>query len=494
MRLSLPILMQWFEHNHYNTVSYITKDVIEIISFQLSDQPLPSHIGRICRADLLRSDAGSDDSAIQSGEDLLIIKNTSPALTLDLCFKAFEYYLSWENSLLSRIYNHITLQEILDLMHDVLNRPMSICNARGWDYAMTGGQGPYIHPQSEAFSGRESSGSSIADRHTFLSSLNDIKPIVTYSNAHRSNVLIANIWLEGKKTGAILAYENNEAFTLADVQLMSIFQTIITLYASLNKGILRSRSALTEYLIDILNQTPIRSYSLNSILKYPKWKISDSFIIVCIGAKDPAEPVFFSRICDDFEDSELYPQAFVYDSHIVSLINLKYVDDLANLDKILAEILPGNLCCGVSHEFNDIRNFQDYYPQACAAMEYAMKEKQPYATMRRIALDQIRQHVSSDTVLQNMLHPDIPFLIQYDRDNNTVYANTLYWFLIYACNYTSAAARLDIHRNTLIYRINRIESMLSANLNDAADRELLLLSFMLYKQSPVEEKAHSSHR
>ena len=492
MRLSLPILMQWFEQNHYNTVSFITKDVIEIISFQLSDQPLPSHIGRVCPAKPLCIDADSKDTAIISGEDMLIVKDMSPAQTLDLCFKAFEYYLSWENSLLTRLYSQITLQDLLDHMHEILNRPMSICNARGWDYAMTGGQGPYIHPQSEAFSGKESGGSSIADRHTFLASLNDAKPIVTYSNAHKSNVLIANIWLEGKKTGAILAYEIKEAFTLADMQLMSIFQTMVALYASLNKGILRSRSALTEYLIDILNETPARSYSLSSILKYPQWKISDSFIIVCIAGKKPEEPLSLSRVCDDFEDSELLPQAFVYDDHIVSLINLKYVADLKKLDKQLAAILPSNLCCGISHEFNDIRSFKEYYPQACTALDHAVKSGQSCVSMRQIALNQIRSHVSTDQALQNMLHPDIAYLIQYDQDNNTVYANTLYWFLIYACNYTSAAARLDIHRNTLIYRINRIESLISANLNEADDRELLLLSFMLYKQSPVEDK-HSSH-
>ena len=112
--------------------------------------------------------------------------------------------------------------------------------------------------------------------------------------------------------------------------------------------------------------------------------------------------------------------------------------------------------------------------------------------MRETAVSYIRSHSMEDDELQSLLHPDAMFLIEYDRNNHTLYANTLYWFLLFSCNYTDAANKLHLHRNTLIYRINRIENLVSANFSDVSEREFLLLSFMLCKEKPATEKFPSS--
>lgn len=491
MKLSLHILEYWFRKQNFVTSSRIIEGQANLVSFQISSVPLSSNIGRICPASLLPDEADNHSStAIVSGSEYLLIHNSTQDETLKIAFQAYEYYHSWESSLYQKITATTSLQELLEMTAGIFNRPMSICNSRGWDYAMTGGEGPYIHPLREDFqTGSSNDDSTVTDRQTFLKQLDAVNPIVIYSAAHKCNVLVANIWLDGEQSGAILAYETEIPFSVCDHQIMTVFQNIITVYATIHKGILRSRSALSEYLIDILDQKPDRNYDISKILKYPNWKISDQYIILCAASRKPTDSIYLNRLCDELELSPYKPQTFIYDNMVVALINMKNSMGREYLLSGIRQLISEDLFCwGISHEFYGIMQFADYYPQARHALQEAMDENLPGKTMRDTAIRFIREHTIQDPQLQTLLHPDVIFLINYDKQNHTLYANTLYWFLLYSCNYTDAANHLNLHRNTLIYRISRIEGLISANISDIAEREFLLLSFMLCREQPATEK------
>ena len=493
MKLSLHILEHWFREHQYTTSCSISKGDANLVAFRISAQPLTVNIGRICPASMITGNLDNHTSAaIVSGLDYLLIYDTTLEETLNVAYEAYEYYYAWESSLLQKITGNTSLQELLELTHSIFNRPMSICNSRGWDYAMTNGEAPYIHPLREEFqydSEPLNSHHTSADRQTFLKNLNDVEPVVIYSAAHKCNVLFANIWLDGKRAGAIVAYETELPFSICDNQIMTVFQNIITIYATINKGVLRSRSALSEYLIDILDNKQPRSYAVSKILKYPNWKPSDKYVILCAASRKSADSIFLNHLCDDVESASFKPQTFIYDNKMVALINLKSITQRTQLISEIRRLISDQLFhWGLSHEFFGIAQFPQYYPQACHALSCAIAENTYGKCMRETAVEYIRRHSLQDAELQALLHPDALFLIEYDKANHTLYANTLYWFLLFSCNYTDAANKLNLHRNTLIYRINRIEQLVSANFSDVTEREFLLLSFMLCRQKPATEK------
>ncbi len=61
-------------------------------------------------------------------------------------------------------------------------------------------------------------------------------------------------------------------------------------------------------------------------------------------------------------------------------------------------------------------------------------------------------------------HPMIQKLIDYDKDFNTDYLDTLKIYLRNNCNISEAAKLLHMHRNSLLYRIKRIEELLGSDL------------------------------
>ena len=84
----------------------------------------------------------------------------------------------------------------------------------------------------------------------------------------------------------------------------------------------------------------------------------------------------------------------------------------------------------------------------------------------------------------NMLCPmGLLKLELYDLRNDTQYSNTLYHYLKNERNVTLTSQQLHLHRNSLLYRINRINEITAFNLDDADLRFQLLLAFEIKKHS-----------
>ena len=62
-------------------------------------------------------------------------------------------------------------------------------------------------------------------------------------------------------------------------------------------------------------------------------------------------------------------------------------------------------------------------------------------------------------------------------------AETVWCYLKNGCNLSATADELSIHKNTMLYRLNRIEDLLEIDLNDFHTRLSLALSFLMDHKS-----------
>lgn len=91
--------------------------------------------------------------------------------------------------------------------------------------------------------------------------------------------------------------------------------------------------------------------------------------------------------------------------------------------------------------------------------------------------------LSQEAALSGFIHPMLWELKRYDEENNTDLLNTLCVFLSKSCDLNEASSLLYIHRNTLIYRLRRIEKILHTDLKDLGIRQVLSLGckLMMYQ-------------
>lgn len=81
--------------------------------------------------------------------------------------------------------------------------------------------------------------------------------------------------------------------------------------------------------------------------------------------------------------------------------------------------------------------------------------------------------------LSRYLHRALRTLIRYDSENETDLTETLCTYLEQNRNIKETAEKLFLHRNSLVYRINRIQELCAINLNDVNTCLLLRVSFMI---------------
>lgn len=86
----------------------------------------------------------------------------------------------------------------------------------------------------------------------------------------------------------------------------------------------------------------------------------------------------------------------------------------------------------------------------------------------------------SSTKNVDIAHPAIEFLANYDEAHKSEYLLTLWTYLRHERNLVRTAQALNIHRNSLVYRIKRIGELVEdLDLDDPEVREHLMISFRL---------------
>jgi len=131
---------------------------------------------------------------------------------------------------------------------------------------------------------------------------------------------------------------------------------------------------------------------------------------------------------------------------------------------------------GISLPFEDWSALPSRYRQAV----YAADQEAPQ--FRQVAFRCMMDALTRQNEEMALLHPALDTLKRTDTRDGTAYYETLKTYLWLQCNMSAAAEELNLHRNSMKYRMQRIREMTDIDLEDAAEREYLLLSFRIAEE------------
>lgn len=165
------------------------------------------------------------------------------------------------------------------------------------------------------------------------------------------------------------------------------------------------------------------------------------------------------------------------------LLLLAYAPDEAGFDTLTVKLAhffaTHRLRCGVSNHFRATGDLRGYWEQAVAALDTAAGEGLYF--YRDIMLEHMLSHIPADQA-RFLISPDILRLEAAGARYSFSLVDTLKAYLDCNCNLIRTAERLFLHKNTLLYRLNHIRSIIRCDLNDADERLLLMLSFKLLER------------
>jgi len=164
---------------------------------------------------------------------------------------------------------------------------------------------------------------------------------------------------------------------------------------------------------------------------------------------------------------------------IPSNINTSDESDLLNICDNLCN--SEHLRIGISNSFCDIENFANYYNQAHSALLLGQKLKSSSSTCKYCdyQIFDLFTETKNPQNLGKFCHPALGILRRTDLENHSELYKTLCVYIEHSCSIKLTSEALFIHRNSLVYRLNRIIELCHLNLADANTLFLLRLSFLI---------------
>ncbi|MCL1847959.1 MAG: helix-turn-helix domain-containing protein [Coriobacteriia bacterium] len=175
--------------------------------------------------------------------------------------------------------------------------------------------------------------------------------------------------------------------------------------------------------------------------------------------------------------------ALEHESDIVVVLdnNANKLRPEAFFQTVLENISPVKAQIGISFEFTDILLLRLYAIQAHAALETGseIQPGEPIHAFRDVATRYILTHGTNELPARMLCVPGLLELQKRSDAGGIDYIDTLRTHLKNSCNASFTARALNIHRSTLLYRLERINKITQMDLEDPDDRFYLELSLAL---------------
>ena len=154
---------------------------------------------------------------------------------------------------------------------------------------------------------------------------------------------------------------------------------------------------------------------------------------------------------------------FVLCSNVKVCDSKAYIDTLANYVDIIHKF---GFSIGISNQFTDLLDLPSYKYQASRSIDLNHQEKPALYFYEDYIISDIFAYAKEGMSHHQYANPTLFNLKEYDLQNNAEYFTTLKTYLLCFCDSSETIHYLNIHRNTLLYRLQKIEELTGYQLKD----------------------------
>lgn len=476
MKLSMQMFADWLSEFQPQADIKQNQFDIEAVRLFASDMAMDKHtmyIGRL--RDLFKN--GNENIICTHNNDMLLLNTAKLEEVLNCVLNALSYYSAWDNTMMNLLTSGAMLQDLMDASADVLKSPVFILDSGQRHLAHN--QNYKIGEVDELWDYLLNAGSCDMD---FLIRFNQFDPdrlsrkgIYTYeqqvfpNTAWHYNFLQDNNFL-GSAT--YIDLDHNVSMGLLDCFLL--FCRYVDRWFQLH--IVEQESLiLDEQIRTVISDARADSSELCRRLMLYGWGKNDSLIFFKLDA--PYQPFNINtHLCHTLNTNFTNLYAVITELSICLLCN----STICSREETVLKLKPLLKSSKYYGTMGQIFTMKDSF-----FSQYQFVEKTSYFIPKEIGniysgsrysfpylLSEMQRTVASET-----LHPALKLLKKYDSAHHTDFYHTLYTFLRYERSIARTAKALNLHRNSLLYRLKRLHELLDADLEDPLVRLHILLSY-----------------
>lgn len=464
MRLSLFMLADWLQK--YHPVCSIAEGARTIRNVRMF-----SDWHRFTDSNVYISRTGGDVGGVicMHKNDYLLLDTDDESQVMNDIMDAFDYYNDWSDSL-NRDLEQLTLQEILDASAEPLGATLMLADASYSILAQT---------ENNAYFANDEAYQSIR-----LHGIMDIGHILNVERDNRIREyrrssyvqdtggfsfapLVRNLFTGGSHWGWLIRVCPTHTRGQMDVQdeLGDILEQWMQLHQKQ-----QSLLELSGVFLSILDGSYSSQDSVLFQLRLMGWQPQEEKWVYTILGEEKA-----LALPHKVEQLSSGARALVYEDSVIALFHGTQLER-QRFQCHLTDLLGKSDCrCGVSPGFSDFFTLREQYTFARAACTLGTGvlcffEDQVVRYAMTLAKKQCGPWLS---------HPALAQLQAYDQDNHTDFYETLRHYLRQERSTALTAGEMGLHRNTLLYRITRIQEITQLDLENPEVRFHLLLSFAI---------------
>lgn len=240
-------------------------------------------------------------------------------------------------------------------------------------------------------------------------------------------------------------------------------------------------SNLLKMMLDMLGGAMLDRRVLQHNLSLIRWDIADEYQLLKVELDERDIAGGTAKYTQELA-KKMFPDSMLVDLRDAFVLVLHRnghpgIDDTLTAD--FQKLLAGRKGkAGASMRYYDFSRLAAAYRLAGVALEKgeilapkkALHHYEDYVTADLIDL------CALSTDVESLCHPEAVRLFRHDQAHNSEFMDSLYMYLVEERHLAAAAKRLNIHRNTLVYRLSRLQDICPMDLDDSRLRLHLMWS------------------
>lgn len=433
----------------------------------------------------------------QSGKDVVCngegnyirIKDINVSQAFEIIQSIFDFYDDWYDNIFEAISKY-DFDKLIDYCYYVFNNPIVLMDANckvlaiSKQYEEDDVDSEWQHLKKYNYSSINAI-KYLRDSSSYGSTLYEQGPKFYNftSDQLRTNCLSSSIYYNELLCGRINILEKDRFLNYGDFQILECVVSLITPYIS-TLTLSKDSSSICNIFLSLINKEDVNIEDYKTQLNYIDWSKDDTYRVCILYKENDSIPKSLLTIyCGIIESNLSYSRVFIKNNYLTVIFNESKISLSKSLNKLKYIITEAGMKLSISNNFAGLDKLDIYYNQSLYTIrsQSFIQESKDIIYFYNCALDFIIETTFTEDIIY-ACHPDIIKLWKYDDKNgNSDKIDTLYTYLINERSVTKTSQLLFLHRNTLIYRIKKIEDQINYDLNDTYTREYMLFSIKVLK-------------
>lgn len=440
---------------------------------------------------------GEPSVELEEATDYLVFDKSLAIIDLmEEIQRIFQRYEEWENNMQRAAINGQDLKKLGMLSTAILDNPIQFYNQKTLNCIFNAyEEGKYELPDS--FPEVSESGYMQPELLVNLKIENILStvaesPMLIIRDNLTLPAIMQDMVIDGSTMGRLIVFQVHKKLDERDMSLLMVFTDFLKQVLMYNPKLYNVHSQFIDVTLSrLIEGNQVRDPAIFSLLQIWNWNVEDAYF--CLAAKLPVydkDPSSLNTLAVAISQKVNCNCYLTHDDAVVFVFNLSASGKTR--DMYLKQLLPmlrdNLLKAGISTVFHDFRKLHAYYVQALEGLKIGMKTDPSFWYFRfenyaiRYLTDQLTQKMDVHTFCPEKLLE----LMEIDRKKQNQYVHILKTWLACGMNISETAKRVYMHRNTLLYKLDRIKEILGNTLENYESRLLLMLALQILEYEGEE--------